>query len=41
MIKKKKFTNYVNMESNNVNLNYENIVAIILKLFHFSFLENC
>ena len=33
------FTNYVDMEFNNVNSNSENVVAINLKLFHFSVLK--
>ena len=35
------FTNYVDVKSNNVNPNGENIIAINLKVFHFFFLENC
>ena len=30
---------YVDIKSNNVNPNHENIIAITLKLFHFSFLK--
>ena len=40
MIKKKLFTNYVDMESNSVNPSDENVVTINLKLFHLVFLEN-
>ena len=41
MMKKNIFTNYVDTKSNTVNSNIENVVAINLKPFHFSFLEIC
>ena len=31
----------IDAESNNVNSNGENVLAIILKLYHLFFLENC